>query len=214
VTFLAGDELPASNLNDFAPGGDISMLSSKVIVWNGDTNIYRSAANTLKTDDALQVAGILTAANAKVGRPYLHAYQSSTQSIANTTDTAITMGAEILDTISGHSTVSNTSRYTPNVAGYYRCIGNVAWAGSTAGDRAAQFRLNGSAAATNAPYAPMPALNGAAFLGGSSGLAVATFQMNGTTDYIELWGSQNSGGSLSTNVTGTNSFMIIEWIAA
>jgi len=41
----------------FGPGGSTAM----------DTNLYRSAANTLKTDDALTVAGILTAANVAVG---------------------------------------------------------------------------------------------------------------------------------------------------
>lgn len=56
MTFLAGDPLPASDLNDFAPGGDISLTSGGEISWNADTNLYRGAANQLKTDDPFRAA--------------------------------------------------------------------------------------------------------------------------------------------------------------
>lgn len=45
-------------------GSDAKMASGTHIVWATDTNIYRSAANTLKTDDALIVVGSTTLAAA------------------------------------------------------------------------------------------------------------------------------------------------------
>lgn len=154
----------------------------------------------------------LTAADLNL-KPYLHAYQSVAQNLTTAVAAAITMTQEVIDTLNGHSTSSNTSRYTPSVAGYYRCIGQVMFAVSTAGDRSAYFGLNGSRS-DNAPYGAMPAMNGAGFVGGCA-FAFATLHCNGTTDYIELFGSQNSGGTLATLVTSafTNSMMIIEWMA-
>lgn len=145
----------------------------------------------------------------EVNRPTLAAYQTVTQSINNTTATAITMTSEVIDSENGHSNVSNTSRYTPTKAGYYLCIGQVAWGLNTTGDRTAQFRKNG-ATLDGAPYGSEPALNGAAFLFGGS-YAMAVIFCNGTTDYIELWGNQNSGAALSTaySAGGTSSFMSI-----
>lgn len=39
-----------------SPGGTLFVNSSNQLVWSNDTILYRSAANTLKTDDHLQVA--------------------------------------------------------------------------------------------------------------------------------------------------------------
>jgi len=44
-----------------------NLPSTQQIVWAGDTNLYRSAANTLKTDDALIVVGDVTAAKGRFG---------------------------------------------------------------------------------------------------------------------------------------------------
>jgi hypothetical protein len=154
----------------------------------------------------------LVASDPEFQRPSFAAYQVTTQSVTNTVATAITMTAEVLDTINGHSNSSLTSRYTPSVPGYYMCIGQVAWALSTAGDRNAQFRKNG-ATLDGAPYGSEPALNGAAFIFGGS-YAMAVILCNGTTDYIELFGNQNSGGALNTaySAGGTSSFMSIWWM--
>jgi hypothetical protein len=84
---------------------------------------------------------------------------------------------------------------------------------STAGDRSAAFRLNG-ATTDAAPYGAEPALNGTAFLLGCC-FAFGTIHCNGTTDYIELWAGQNTGGTLATGLTAgnANSMMTIEWVA-
>lgn len=138
----------------------------------------------------------------EINRPSVSLVQISGQSIANTTNTAITFTGEIVDTHGWHSTSVNTTRVTPTVAGYYLCIGQVAWTANTTGDRSCKFRKNGSAL-DGAPYGSAAALNGAAFLHGTVS-AMAVIQCNGATDYIELWATQNSGGALSTVYVSTD----------
>jgi hypothetical protein len=201
-----------------------------------DVNLFRAAADTLRTDDHLVVGGSLNAVGAaafngsitatgaitadavnRLTLPYLHVYQvnGSTQSISNITPTPVTFTAEIVDNINCHSTSSNTSRYTPNVPGKYKCWGQVVYAASgTTFEIVAQFRKNGSVVLGAAPYGPVKAFS-SAFVA-MAAQCVGTFDMNGTTDYIELYTNQNSGGSLNTfsNTTDMHSFMIIERVAA
>lgn len=145
---------------------------------------------------------------------HLHVYQVTTQSITSSLDTPITFTAEILDTINGHSSVSNTSRYTPTIPGYYRCIGQVAWGlVADATFRACHFRKNG-ARVDGGPHGTETNQNTASVLNTVT-TAWATFTMNGSTDYIELYGWHNRGSALSTAYTAnvTNSLMICEWKA-
>lgn len=63
---LTNDELwqMAYHLNTYPEGaaaGNIGLLRDNKLIFGSDTNLYRSAADTLKTDDALNVAGVLTA---------------------------------------------------------------------------------------------------------------------------------------------------------
>lgn len=223
MAFAIGQKLLASQLNDFNPSGDvnpgddIALGSGGVITYAADTNLYRASANVLKTDDALVVVGTLTAANnSPVGRPYLHAYQSSTgtQTLTTTTATAITFDAEILDTLGAHSTSVNPSRFTPTVAGYYKCIGQVCFAVDTTGDRTAWFHKNGASVTGATPYGGIPAMNGTGLSYGFAH-AFATILCNGSTDYIELFGEHNKGSNLATASDGNScSYMIIEWVSA
>lgn len=144
----------------------------------------------------------ILASDAEINRPSVTLIQTVTQSPANTTPTAITFTSEIIDSNGWHSNVSNTSRVVPSIAGWYMCWGQVAWTANTTGDRNAKFRKNG-AALDGAPYGSAAALNGAAYLHGTS-FAMAVIFCNGTTDYIELWGAQNSGGALSTVYVATD----------
>lgn len=146
-------------------------------------------------------------------KPYVHAYQGSAQTLTTGTWGEITMGSEVVDTNSFHSTSSNTARCTPTIAGWYRCYGLVLFTGDTTGDRAAQFRKNGSQVA-ELPYGPMPSMKGTGLVGGAA-IAAGTVSCNGTTDYISLWGIHNKGSNLDTLVTAgiANSFWIIEWVA-
>lgn len=143
--------------------------------------------------------------------PRCHVYQSSVvvETLTTGVDKAIEFDAEILDTINGHSNVTNNSRYTPTVAGKYKCFGQMVVDVNANGNRIAHFRKNG-ARDLGAPYSGFRAPVGADSIGTAT--AGALISCNGVTDYIELWGYQSSGGNLDTfSDTTSNSFMQIEY---
>lgn len=126
------------------------------------------------------------------------AYSSTAQSIANgTSSTTLTLDTEIIDTDGGHSTVTNTSRYTAQTAGLYYvsgycCIGPTT--GSTTGTRTIQIFLNGGGVTGSAVQAAPSPLNG-------TGVFTATLVQMNVGDYVEIAFWQNSGGSQSTSTT-------------
>lgn len=148
--------------------------------------------------------------------PYVHLYQSSTgtQSVANTTATAITFNAEVIDGSNFHSTVSNISRVTPTVAGRYFVVGQVVFPAAGTGSFLAQIRKNGAVILGSAPYQDKQ-LYTSGFVA-LSAQCHATVLCNGTTDYFELYTNQNSGGSLTTfsNATDQHSSLIAFYLGA
>lgn len=144
----------------------------------------------------------------KVESPPLGIFQQTVvQSVANGAWAVLTFDAEIKDTYGGHSTVSNTGRYTCQLAGTYRVGGRAAFATNATGSRGARVHLNGA-------Y-----IQGAANLAGAGTLAgiieVSHILDLAVGDYVEIAGGQNSGGSLSTAYVGESaSMMYVEWIHA
>lgn len=137
-------------------------------------------------------------------------YQATTQSIASGgSGTALTFDSESADTYSGHSTTTNSSRYTGQVPGYYLVYGIAVFGPSATGYRAATIGKNGSQTVLPGAFgvsAPITGINAAA-------TALSVVQMNGTTDYVEIYAQQNSGGSLATPVTSDQqSAMTVWWL--
>lgn len=134
--------------------------------------------------------------------------QTVTQAVATGIFTAITFGSEDVDNYNGHSTAVNTSRYTSQLAGWYKMTGKIAWNGSATGRRGCDWRVNGAIvggsqmiyAAGTASAVQLPAATMEIFLNAG--------------DYIELFGYQESGGSLSTDVSfsGVHSYMGARWV--
>lgn len=124
--------------------------------------------------------------------PVFSGYQASSQAISNSTWTSITIDTERLDSDGGHSTVTNTSRYTATVPGLYLVFGTVAWAASGTGYRRTAVALNGSR-----PQGSAAGFDQAQVVQAGT-FAMALITMNGVGDYVELQGQQNSGGALST----------------
>lgn len=145
---------------------------------------------------------------------YCHVYQvnGATQNILNTTPTALTFTGEVVDTFGFHSTVTNTSRILPTIAGRYKCTGMPAYAPSAAGPFNAQFRKNGALVVGSAAYSTEHAVN-QAFVANTA-TAEATISVNGTTDYIELWTNHNFGVTTATfsNTTDQHSWVLVEYL--
>jgi hypothetical protein len=123
-----------------------------------------------------------------------------------------TLDTERTDPDGGHSTVTNTSRYTFQVAGWYLALGVAAFANtSTAGSRAAKLLMNGTTAVPSSEQLTLPTTTTA-----STVPTFALVQAN-VNDYIELQIYQNSGGSLNTavNLTGWDwsTSMTLLWVS-
>lgn len=123
---------------------------------------------------------------------------SGTQSISDSTDTAVAWSTESYDTDSYHSTSSNTSRFTAPSTGYYSVKCGLEFAASnTTGFRNLWFKVNGTDVAPRDRRAPAG--------GTTSDLLIITADLELTSgDYVEAYVRQNSGGSV--DVTGANSY--------
>lgn len=152
--------------------------------------------------NAAVVNGLTFALNA----PVFYGYQAVAQSIPNNAATAITLDSESIDSYGGHSLTSNTSRYVAQVPGWYLCVGTTVFNPNTTSGRGSTVYKNG-----------VEVPGGAGFSAGSSpyvsSSGICLVYLNGTGDYIEVWGYQISGAALSTNVTHSSSLLAL-WVHA
>jgi hypothetical protein len=172
------------------------------VVISGDT----SGAITLS---APAVAGTntitLPAATGTVmvsgNQPAFSAYASGGQSISNNTATKIQFNTETFDTASAYDNATNY-RFTPLVAGYYQVILNVALNTMTGNAQPSIWKSgavyqygNFPNTCTASPYwASMTAL----------------IYMNGSTDYLEGYITQFSGGSIALQTSSfANTFSAV-----
>jgi hypothetical protein len=131
--------------------------------------------------------------------PHFVGTQAVTQSIGNATWVALTLDTEQSDPYAGHSTSSNTSRWTcpAGYAGWYTACGVYVAVQNSTGNRGARLQVNGA-----------PVSGAATF-----GLATGSPNSPGVTtptrdiflnagDYLEVaaWQNITGGGSLSTAV--------------
>jgi hypothetical protein len=127
------------------------------------------------------------------GVPVFSGYQTVTQSIAGSNAWApVLIDTETVDNYGGHSTSTNTSRYTVQLAGTYQIFGSVAWAASATGDRRIQITQNGTTIfGTGNSYDPSQVV-----LAGQQTMAITTAAVG---DYFEIQGAHTAGASLNTS---------------
>ena len=153
----------------------------------------------------------LSAALTFIHNPPIAQLRQDTAQALGTSGTffAITFDAEVVDSANGHSTSTNPSRYVAQYAGYYEISGGVAFVANATGSRFVEIAVNGSALGGGTASAPASA---------GIGLWLAardTKVFLNVGDYVELWGRQDSGGSLNTD-TGSGpgkSSMTVEWVS-
>jgi hypothetical protein len=154
---------------------------------------------------------IVDVLNFLLNKPAAELRMSTTQSIPNNSYTALTFDTEDLDDdpagTGGHSTSSNTTRYTAVYAGWYEFSGGCGFAASATGLRGLRWAKNGSAVnAAEAFYPPTasstpiyPARTKKIFLN--------------VGDYVELQVFQTSGGALNTTGSSTDQpSMSVKWV--
>jgi len=130
--------------------------------------------------------------------------QAVAQSIPDAVVTPLTFTTEEYDTHGQHDPVTNNSRHTPNVPGYYEYHGAYySAAPTTLANMDAFFRKNGAGSQPSGDRGNDGAI-------AQSKSAHITQPMNGTTDYMELCAFQDSAGATNTNVSARfTSYM--EW---
>jgi hypothetical protein len=134
--------------------------------------------------------GASTAATARTNLgvaygPAFSAYQSTPQAVPTATDEKVLLQTELFDTNSCFA----SSRFTPNVEGYYHFSGAVGFASSPA-DNQCMLAKNGVTQAVGV-QAVAPSL---VYITEVNALVY----MNGTTDYVELMTRQTSGAPQDT----------------
>lgn len=124
----------------------------------------------------------------------VRAYHSASQSIANSTETALSLDSEYYDYGNLHDTTTNNSRLTAQVAGVYHITGSLQYAVNGTGIRVAYIRLNGTTdiAAQTSPSSSASSI----------GVTVDTIYYLNANDYVELTAYQTSGGNLNVNSSG------------
>jgi hypothetical protein len=131
--------------------------------------------------------------------------QTIAQSIGSGADTALTWDTEEFDTDSGHSLVTNTSRYVANTTGKFWVAGVSAFTigdTSTTTYRVSKIRVNGSAVKAAAATANMNGIImyvdvGPRLISLTSG------------DYVEICARHNRGSALNSDVSADG----MSWMA-
>lgn len=122
--------------------------------------------------------------------PAFSAVQSSAQTLASSTLTRIQFQTEEFDTANCFDNTTNF-RFTPNVAGYYQINAGVSVSGSTTGVLATIYK------------------NGTRFKDGvypvnsNNAVVSALVYLNGTTDYVEIFGLFVTGQNTNASASAT-----------
>lgn len=125
--------------------------------------------------------------------PAFSAYLSANQSVSSGVTTRVALDTEEFDTANAFDSTTNKGRFQPQVAGTYLVTAHVGANASTAGTILVPYIYkNGSVYKQGHSYIPP---SGSSSMQGS---ITALVQLNGSTDYVELW-ANNTG-------SGTNTF--------
>ncbi len=180
----AGQMLYATGANAVAV---ISAGSSSQVLIGGTAPAWGSVTNAM-------VSASAAIEHTKLSQRQVCAVQlTANQSISDSTWTALSFGSgtEVFDYHGWHDTSTNPSRITPTKAGTALILARCAFAANATGIRVIAIRINGSA--THVVEHQIPA-------GSAVNIAIncmVMYPVNGSTDYIEAFVYQSSGGALN-----------------
>ena len=123
--------------------------------------------------------------------------RTTTQTYGNNSAGALNFTAADFDRMGGWNS-GNPTRYTAAVPGAYEFTGAISYAANATGYRSTTWYLNG--AAQNSSSIIVPAVTGEATVVNAR---PTVFKLN-AGDYVELFGYQNSGTSITTDATTAN----------
>jgi hypothetical protein len=170
---------------------------SLALQTGGTTALTISSAQVVNFANAPALpSGSITQASLATGvagtGPAFSAYSASTQTVSASTWTKVVLGTEEFDTNNNFA----SSTFTPTVAGYYQVSGCIQFNSTVSVSRGfVAIYKNGSAFKYLSDLASSVSRTGGSCL----------IYMNGTTDYLELYGYMTGAGTLyfDTSQLGT-----------
>jgi hypothetical protein len=159
-----------------------------------------STNRTLTLPDATGTVLSTATAGVPINGPAFSAYANAVQTVSVNTFTKIAFQVEDFDTASAFDNATNY-RFTPQVAGYYQ-VNGLLWMNGTVTTNQGILALykNGSAVARLIDSNPSTALSTNSNTGFGNSMLV---YLNGSTDYIELYGYYNPGTATFSSVTAS-----------
>ena len=126
--------------------------------------------------------------------PMFRGRQSAAQTFVSGTWAAVTLDTTDVDTDSGHSNVTNNSRYTAQTAGWYWVVGFGSWTtGGSTGDIYCALYINGTIQVGTAQA--LQRVGGAGGFGSVSGSSLIHLRAG---DYVEVFARQDTGANLNS----------------
>jgi hypothetical protein len=176
-----------------------SKLKVNLINDSGDNNIITSDGSGSFTASSSLASSVQSVGGIQM-TPAFHAYLSSVQNISNATTTKVQINTEVFDSDSCYDNSTNY-RFTPTVAGKYFVYGIItidASSNSSLEHAYAFLYKNGALISqTEGTFSDNKIRR-------ISQLTYQVVDMNGTTDYLELFGRQDGGTSPAFEGGNTN----------
>ena len=185
---IADDAVESEHLNNNVISGQTELAATPA-----DTDeLLISDAGTIKRIDFSHI-------KATDNSPAFHAYANSSYiAIADDTYTTLACPNEAFDIGSAYNT--SNYRFIPQTAGKYFCYANVVWDGNVNSQGAILLQKNQS-------FSNPDFFRNTNYATSTSGVHVSgTFDMNGSSDYIEARVYHNQGGSVNLRNQGNENF--------
>jgi hypothetical protein len=195
-TWTSGETVTPAKLNS-AAAPTVAVANDEITtakILDANVTAAKLASNAVETAKILDanVTQAKLAANVAGTGPVFRARQSSAQTLSVSASAAkVNLQSEDIDTASCFDT--STSRFTPNVAGYYYFYG--------------QFRINNAGIVVQARIHKNGSLAAAGIGADVNTSSVSDIiYMNGTTDYVELFAIHFGAASQTITALGIDTF--------
>ncbi len=185
--------------------------TNNALIWNGTTWVQQSIVDANISTSAAIAQSKLGAAE------YLSVYMTASPSYV--TSTSLLIAWDTLNVRKGTAwgswatTNATTRRLLPTIAGLYRIVVSLTWNVVAGGLRELDIRLNGAGViggGTSVGFIQAPPT-----VGGVS-VINATFDvtLNGSSDYVEVFGTQNSGSAIGGLAGKDTTFVLAQRISS
>lgn len=178
--------------------GDLVTVESFLVssVLNAIPATAGSVSTAYLVDGSVTQAKLST--NVAGNGPAFSVYRgSSDQSISSSTATKVQLNTKEFDTNSNFDSVTNY-RFTPTVAGYYQINGQIEGAGTSVTRVFASIYKNGSLYKMS---------NDGTMTAAYRAFVASVVYLNGSTDYVELYGWVNGSSTVFYNSNGNGCYL-------